>query len=1215
MASSSNSLSLARFAFNIYGSLGTEPRHPKQAELCLSSKRLIYACETEITCLANFNHSLRRLNLAFVDASADVPSHHVVIGGKNYLKLLALDADQSSVVADINLVDPNPLLFLRLHSSLKLFNVNTIKCNGDMVACGLNNGTVSVFQVSGNGKSRLAYRLEDHKRAINSLDFVEQDQVLLSGSQDGTVKLWDLRLPGVRPAMKLLASQHSDPVRSCQYSPHSRVRGKLTVLSVHDSGSLCKFDFRYPASSNSNFVLPERKWTFHTGPALSLSIHPESERVLTGGRDRRICVWNYGDLSLNSGSPETTLNTYGPVMKIRWNNFPNELVLDRQTDFADNIVRPHSVYNYDFACLYLNDDPTITVYNLSRKYVPKEIVTTTSHKAVQNFIWSNNPRGGRRLWTITKSNTFVSYNLDATDMSEYHQNILRPAENLPTVATAWSGGFANLALVTQDTNDFTPDPSFSVDLEQENLEKSFNDDYAIEEDRFAELHTSSMSIETSHSYGKSGPANNSLPNPSNLFFQKSQSFKDRPLLIRSASHFPVLKSPSPISHQRSTLSENFASIGQSIMRPTLGRNASQSTDDSVSLSPFYVQSQSYQDHHNQRRIINLASPYLVSLSLPIPQADDEVFDILASNYLVSIPDGCTLAFVCLVNSHLASGVQRLRQSQIWRIISVALEQEDLETLRKTQEPEEQSESDVAEKANNENIAKSPDDAKSISSELGNVVGSYNSNSTLNTNYGGVPRRSESNSSVNNLAILGSSKDSSRGAHSLKGVFKSPSYQSLIDMNRHLGAHGLSTSPPLPRSISKKSLLQPSKSSVSQGDADNAIEVDEFDEESHGVMARGNSLHSEVSRKGSHLDLHSAAKPMAIRRSPSGGAADFIVGELSPHNSAARKSSFLRARQPSQGASHSALQPWSIPGTSQDLDNENENILTNASVSFSSSVLGSSGHGAGASGRTRASSLSRNSPVATTQGLNNKGNFSLGRNYGAHRHSANNLLGPLTEDSIHSVETKPSELTKAINGSRCSKENIEKMATDDRPWSSIAIVKKAVEYAITQGDLIMSATLVMLFYDVYGRQFAKQVLSEEASLECLGLYVETLRRKELFTTSASVVKEAPASLKYKLSVYATKEVDMRFYCCWCQKLLTNEISKARYGNDSEKFGFWYCDECSKKQLNCIYCNEPCRGLTVVESLKCGHRGHFGCMREWHLQDGNAECPGGCDELTA
>lgn len=1208
--SSANLLSLARFAFNIYGSLGpTEsprvPRTPESPARHLSSTKLVYNCEKEITCLSQLNHLLGRLNSAYYDSSA--PSHHVIIGGKNYLKLLALNLDQSALVADINLIDPSPSL--RFHSSLKLFNVNTIKCTGDMVACGLTSGVVSIYQVSGNGKSRSMYRLDDHKRVINSLDFVDQDQILLSGSQDGTVKLWDLRLYVQKPVLKLLASQHSDPVRSCQYSPHSKVRGKLTVLTVHDSGSLCKFDFRFPTSSNNGMILPERKWTFHTGPALSLHIHPECERVLTGGRDKRICLWNYGEPSLNSGLPETTLNTYGPVVKIRWNNSPNETT-DPHPEYSAEDVDP-LIYNHDFACLYLNDDPTITVYNLSRKYVPKEVVTTTSHKPIQNFIWAKSFNGDRRLWTITKSNMFVSYNLDSKDGSL--QNILRPSEDLPSVATAWSNGFANLSLVSQSVSDYVSSSVPAGEPELDLLEKSFVDERKLEEERF-EHHTSPMSIEAPTAFNKASSTHGSLPNPSNLLYQKSQSnlgSKDRQLLIRSASNFPQTKSPSPISHQRSTLSESFAGLGLSMMRPSMGRNPSQSTIDSGSLSPVFIQSHGQHVNPPRRSPSGLPSPYVVSLSVPIPQADDDAFEILASDYYISVPDGCNLALVCQVNGRTAASVQRFRECQVWRIIAVTLEQEDFEK-HKMEEPAqevavaESTDKDVS--GDESQLGKSPDDAKSILSELGNFVGSFNSNSTLTTNYGSGPKRSESNSSVNNLAILGSSKDSSRGAHSFMNL-RSPSHHSLVDMVQKATNPNGSKS----NNTFRKSLINRSESSLAVDE--NAIEDDDDNnQDTHIVMARKNSFRSDVWRIGSGVDIRGATlHPMAPYANSNELSPDLLLNDHSPNLT--KKSAFLKRRQSLHNLGMSSFRPMNIPGSSQDLDNENLNVLSHAASSYSTSMLagGDSKYSSTSFAKPRDLFVTKSSPIAATHSLSSRGSFSIpNKGYGVLRHSSSNLLERVNEDSINGAQPKPSGLTRAINESRSAPEE-DMSEIMERPWSSIELIKRAIDYAMIQGDLVMCATLILLFYDAYGDQFARKIMNEESCLECLGLYVDTLRQNCMFTVSAKVVKEAPAGLKYKLGLYASKEIDMRFYCCWCQKLLVNAASKAAYGADGEKFGYWYCDECSRKQPNCVYCNEPCRGLTVAVSLKCGHRGHFGCLQEWHLEDGNFECPGGCDEI--
>ncbi|GEQ71007.1 hypothetical protein JCM33374_g4688 [Metschnikowia sp. JCM 33374] len=1143
-----NQSSLARFAFNIYGSLNDRASHrvpekPKSA----SSKKLKYVCDREITCVSQLHHPLARLGSTFYEAGSSAPYHHVLIGGKNYLKLLALNVDQTSILADINLIDTHAPHSSRIHASSKLFNVNTIKTQGDLVACGLTSGSVNVYQISNNGKAKLAHRLDDHKRVVNSLDFVDNDQALFSGSQDGTVRLWDLRSFGNKPALKLKASQHSDPVRSCQYSPHSKVRGKMTVLSVHDSGALCKFDLRYPSSSNSGLSLPERKWTFHTGPALSLHIHPELEYVLTGGRDRKICLWNYADVASNSMIPETTLNTYGPVMKIRWNDMPSDEPMPSSAmEINDDLHTQRLALNkYDFACSYLNDDPSITVFNLARKYVPREIVNTLTKKPFQNFIWAKTAPGDRKLWTITKSNVFVSYDLNSPD--ETAQNITRPLETLPAVTTSWSNGFSNLSVVSQDTHDFDMSLPINADTGTELQERVISEEGRIDDEGYLDHQSSPGSFDTSILPNRA--LQNSHPSTPTYFYSKNSTMspKERPSLLRSSTQHSQPIISSSLGLQRSNQTDY--GLSQPALRPSLNRNPSQTTVDSAS------------------------------------SGNDAVFAALANDYLTGIPDAFTLSFVCQINARVAAGVQRFRDCQTWRMISVALEHQEPGPVGFARSP---MDNDIQQNENPENpmdlLSKSPEEAKSISSDLGNVVGSYNSNSTSTTNYGSAPRKPSNPSSMNNLSILGSSRESTRGEHLLsnvKGFPKSNSTDFTKEATSTLATGTVSRSNSMGRrAFSSSPRALPDIDGINLHDG------------------RGESDHKEsstsIEKNNQHIDLQQAVSGMAMSPpNPHVHQNDNLVEERSKFDT------FVSKGRPIYGRGT----PSNVSGTSHDLDDENLHLLTNASASLTSSAFSASVE-RGLGGHPQAFSPgSRDSPAGSWKSLGGKNLFNTSFN-SATPHEGNNLLGRVEESNIQSKENQTSQLTKAISGY---------VKEDDifRPWHAVNIIKKSLEYSLSQGDLVMSATLILLFYEYFQKNCLEELLEPESCLEVLGLYIETLRSKELYTIAVQVVKDSPAALKERLCDYAVKEVEMRFYCCWCKTLLTNEMSKAKYGVDNDKFGFWYCDECSRKQSNCIYCNEPCKGLTVVESLRCGHRGHFGCFQEWHIEDGNIECPGGCE----
>lgn len=1214
MASGSNSLSLARFAFNIYGSLSNvekpQRQHEPQRYLSPTPKNFVYACDREISAISQFTHPLGRLNSSFFDASSFVPSLHVVLGGKNFLKLLVLNRDQSGLLADLNLVDPNPTQRLQLIP--KLFNVNTIKCNSDLIACGLTNGNVHIFQVAGNGKSKLAYRLDDHKRVINSLDFVEMEQLLFSGSQDGSVRLWDLRLYSQKPVIKLLASQHSDPVRSCQYSPFLKVRGKLNVLSVHDSGSLCKFDLRYPPSSSTQSALPERKWTFHTGPALSLHIHPESEYVLTGGRDRKICLWNYSDSLASAKSPELIMNTYGPVMKVRWNNTPNAEnpppLPGHTNDEIDG--RSMSLYNYDFACLYLNDDPTVTVYNLARRYVPKEIITTNTRKPVQNFIWAKGVNGERRLWTISKANNFVSYDLDSPN--DPTSNVLRTQENLPVVASAWSEGYANMAFVNQSTEDYD---QYQLEQGSPSVEDGglLAEEFRMDEERSHAPKSSTNYSESINVFSRSF-----LPSLSTAHQGIGVSPKEKSHSNRQSSVFSTgLKSPSPVSFHRPSVTEFNAVM--SPLRPSLKNTPSQSTIDSNALSTIHVQPLTH-GILSCKKSWNAITPSVIDISVPIPLADDSTFVSLASNYLVNIPDGFSLSFVCNVNAQVADSVGRVRDSQTWNLLSAVLEQEipiikapipGLTLPTGILNPE-------------EDLSNANDDMKSLCSDLDNFVASYNSNSTLTTNYGGGPKSVPSTTSMTK-ALLSSSKQSSHLGDlvpSLRKQSKVSSVGSQSQIRSELLGLSITNDEKTPLHL-KTSEKSPKLfiGEVAGGEVDVPSDVPKGDEKDSAIEEEPEPSEevpiSAVRKHKSQSDINSAVpetpqtltNPFAAE--PKFVSPDFMGEDLSPQSRARRPymhrgfsfttpSNFQKipvlANLASDRSSHAPNQVGVSPGSlgnPMSFDGQqvqrrrllNQNRMYHYLTNHSNSSVGSL-------------------PVPYVDGFNPPRDDKPA----VIETIAPVALDRVDESSIKSKDPVASELTKAINQVNLDSQNAEIR----KPWHSLNLLSKALDFAIDEGDLVTAATFIMLFADFYSDEFYKSVLSENQSLECLGAYVDALRRKELYNISVQIVKEAPESLKYRLSLYACKETDMKFYCCWCQKLLINEQSKIKFGATSENYGYWYCDECSRKQLNCVYCNEPCKGLTVVVDLVCGHRGHFGCLKEWFIEDKNTACPGGCEK---
>lgn len=1150
---SGHHLSFTKFAFNIYGNLsqlqgletGTSGSllsssiNTQNASLTSSIKstarsksaELTYHCEREVTALSQLTYPIDW------GALVEAPKHHVVVGGKNYLKLLALDTHQTRIIKEINLLDAGKASSAYGNPrNTKISMVNTIKTQDDTIACGLSNGDISIYRINSRGSAALFHKLVDHRRTINSLDFVDDlPNLLISGSQDGTIKFWDIRLVSPKPVISVSFSNHSDPIRSCQYSPHSSRRNKLTILSVHDSGSLCKYDLRSNASHQTLINNPERKWNFHTGPALSLHIHPEKEYVITGGRDKRMCVCNYGDSvsgSIKAG-PDFIVNTYGPVMKVRWSNYPvknsndnadsaysndDKLSYDEREFVASSAITPSDpLFHYDFACNYLNDDPTISVFNLRRKFIAKDTIYTKNMKAFQNFIWAKNTESTRKIWTISKSNDFVSYNLDS-----YSEQIVHPIENLNDVALGWSNGFSDLCFVDQERHEFqinvetlsatTTDAAESV-LEMGN-ELTMNLLNLVEEVDEPLHNTVSIPI-------KAGPSNPMDFISSNY----SVSPKDRAYLRpQSLSNmFPRPSSPAhpPLKHSNSEV----------YPRPTLKRNPSQITQESTHSASSLTGQKRYLS-------INYTSPYVCPVSIPLPLNDEIAFEIMARTYLLQIPDGFSLSQVCFYNAESAANANKFRHCQTWQALAIAVE--DFENQSRSEEYPKQGDKDETNTRNLSSESLDLPEHKSILSELGNFVGSYNSMSSLTTNYPEGKERADTEE---------------RNKH------KNSSTSSLVEMLAKSRGNSF-TSP----NISRINSTVFSKNAQFKGDDYNEEAIEDDDDEQDGEKMVKSLLADSLN--GEADDAHQKGKLTFNDEAPLKSQEVYI-------NSSQQLSPVLNYRRYSTTTRSQAI---------EDLDNE---------------VL---------NGRFLFSSASSASPVLYgSLQMTHFGSFGPGT---VSRRNSTYMQGKMAfqrrslqpvddveekfEKESSKVDTR-SELTRAIEHEKTKESEVQK------PWKLIEILTQLLDYSTAQGDIIMCCTLALLFYD-------SGVITKETAMEWYLTYIDILRRKRLFTIAAKVANSVPQVLLPEIIKHTKNEVDLRFYCCHCQKLLLNEKSKHRVKTGD--FGFWYCDNCNRMQLNCVYCNEPCKGLNVVVSLKCGHRGHYPCLREWFVEGANVDCPGGC-----
>mgnify|MGYP000437793602 CR=1 FL=1 len=302
----------------------------------------------------------------------------VAVGGRDVFKIFTVTGD--------NFLETKSLRSKRTEG-LK-FSVNDIKWHpsSTYIATAAVNGAVIVWNIEKEGAQRRPAVFEAHERTVNRLGWSRHDpNLLLSASQDGTVKLMDIR--GKKVVHTFDAKAES--VRDVQFSPST----ENMFASVHDSGALVTWNLGYPSE-------PKQRISAHVDLILSLDFHPELSNVIaTGGRDRHIKVWD-----INSPlRPRHTVSTLAAVGGIQW--------------------RPKHRFHIASAASLM--EFTIRAWDVREPF--RSLALWAGHKDVATgFQWIDN---GDELVSCSKDGTLMLHRVNRA---------IYPNQTLCSVALAWN---------------------------------------------------------------------------------------------------------------------------------------------------------------------------------------------------------------------------------------------------------------------------------------------------------------------------------------------------------------------------------------------------------------------------------------------------------------------------------------------------------------------------------------------------------------------------------------------------------------------------------------------------------------------------------------------------------------------------------------------------------------------------------------------------------
>lgn len=258
------------------------------------------------------------------------------------------------------------------------------------------NGQIVIYDVTRAGVEFA--RLHEHVRQVHRVAFnPHQGALLLSGSQDATMRLWDLRdLAGDRSIMTCRSSYqypgNNEGIRDLRWSPMNGVE----FAAGTDNGVIQRWDLRKPKA-------PILKVNAHEKTCHSIDWHPDGKHLLSGGADKMVNVWDFSSTDRRKKAC-WQLRAPQAVLNVRWR--PPRWYPPGRT--LGNWQCSQIVTSYDY------QDPRIHVWDFRRPYMPlREFDCYDTAPAA--MLW----RSEDLLWSVGTRGIFTQTDINfATQVSD-----------------------------------------------------------------------------------------------------------------------------------------------------------------------------------------------------------------------------------------------------------------------------------------------------------------------------------------------------------------------------------------------------------------------------------------------------------------------------------------------------------------------------------------------------------------------------------------------------------------------------------------------------------------------------------------------------------------------------------------------------------------------------------------------------------------------------
>ena len=334
--------------------------------------------------------------IAALDISPD--RTHAVLAGRDILK--TVQVEDFACAEDFNLRS-NIIAYAAAHETsagtisarhrdqLAAQDVKWSHGNfGTTIATAAANGNIVVYDINRPGVE--IARLHEHSRQVHRLGFnPHAPQLMLSGSQDSTVRLWDLRkLAGERSVMTCQSlnkfSGNSDGIRDLRWSPTDGMEFAIGT----DNGTIQRWDIR---RDNAALV----KINAHEKTCNAIDWHPDGKHIASGGADKNIRVW---DFSSSDRRMKYLWQIRAPqaVVNVRW----------RPASWFPNKKDSTNGHCTQIAASYDQQETKIHIWDLRRPHIPSREVNRYDTPAT-GLLWKSESL----LWSVGSAGMFTQTDL------------------------------------------------------------------------------------------------------------------------------------------------------------------------------------------------------------------------------------------------------------------------------------------------------------------------------------------------------------------------------------------------------------------------------------------------------------------------------------------------------------------------------------------------------------------------------------------------------------------------------------------------------------------------------------------------------------------------------------------------------------------------------------------------------------------------------------